>query len=955
MNCLKILCVLFLSIIPLFASEKNLEKISIQLNWKYQFEYAGFIAAKEKGFYKDIDLDVEIKELQKGMDVINELSNGNSTYAVYDLSLANIYSLKDKVKLIANYFKRSPLAFVATQDIITPDDLSGKTIMAEKKQLEESTLSTLLKKFDVVDYEYVPHTFNAEDFIHGRVDAISVYLSNELYEIKKSKKPYTIIDPLSYGVYGSGLNLFTSINEVENNFSRMQKFVQATTKGWEYALANKQEIIDIIYEKYTKRKTKDALKFEAEQIEKLIMPNIYTIGEINKALLQKNIYELVDDGLIKNRFDIKEIIVDLYISKDKELKLTDEQKNYIASKKNINMCVDPNWMPYEKIQDRKHIGMTSDYIPLISEKIGIPITLIPTKTWDESVELAKQRRCDIFSLAMPTPKRLEYMSFTKPYISFPIVVATTMDKLFITDVEELLTKEKIGIVKGYAIGELFKKRYPNHKIVDVKNVKDGMELVKEGKIFGFLDALPTVAYELQHNYISELKIAGKFDDKLELGVGVRNDDRILFELFEKAVNSIDEKTKQEILNKYISVTFEKGFDYKLFYEVLAVILFFVFLGVYRHFQVVKYNQALKKKQYELNIAQEKLQESIKDFKVLLDSVVEGIIIFENDICIEANSIILQMFNYERKELIIGKKTNEFIEFFNEDDSFEINGIKKDGTMFPIILKESFSTYQGKKVKILSIVDTTETKYKDKILFQQSKMASMGQMLENIAHQWRQPLSVISTTATSMELRSQIGIIDPKDQAKSLALINRTTQYLSQTIDDFRNFFRTDKVRTNFSVFESIEKNIKLLEGMFNKNDIKIVFEKELDIKVFNYENEFTQALINIFNNAKDALVKIEGKRYIFINIGADDKHVFITIKDNGGGIEESIINNIFEPYFTTKHKSQGTGIGLYMTHQIIENNMKGKIEVKNINYTYNEIEYRGASFRIKLPLNNLYN
>ncbi|XPV68038.1 MAG: ABC transporter substrate-binding protein [Halarcobacter sp.] len=956
---IKILLIFFLLLTSLFASQKKLEKVSIQLNWKYQFEFAGFIAAKEKGFYKDLGLDVDIKEFKEGMNVVDELTNKNSTYIVYDLSLVKLYDLRDKIKLVANYFKRSPLVFVATQDIITPDDLRGKIIMADKVQLEESTLKTLLDKFNIKSDEYVfiQHTFNPNDFIDGNVDVMSIYLSNELYNIRKSKKPYTIIDPASYGIYGSGLNLFTSIDETKNNFERVQKIVQATTKGWKYALNNKDEIIDIIYKNYSKKKTKEALRFEASQIEKLIMPNIYNIGEINQTMLQKNIHNLYEDGLLKDDFNIKKIILDLNLKNDLEVDFTQEQKKYIANKKNIKMCIDPNWMPYEKLEDGKYIGMTSDYIPLISKKIGIPIKLVKTRSWNESIEFAKKRKCDIFSLAMPTPSRLKYMKFTKPYISFPLVLATKVDKLFIADVESLLTKEKIGIVKGYAIGELMKKRHPNNKIVDVPDVKTGMEMVADGKLFGFLGALPTVAYELQHKYIGELKIAGKLNDYSRLGIGVRNDDPILFELFEKAVDKIDEDTKQGILNKYISVTFEKGFDYKLFFQILAVMLIVIAIGIIRHFQLLKYNRALRKKQDELNNTKKRLQNSNKDFQILLDSVVEGIIIFEDDICIEVNNLILNMFEYKDKKEVLNRKFSEFILLednkFPENNSYETSGIKKSGVEFPLIIKVNFNTYKNKKVKIVSIVDITDMKYKDKILFQQSKMASMGQMLENIAHQWRQPLSVISTTATSLELKSQLDILEKDDQDKSLALINRTTQYLSQTIDDFRNFFKTDKIKIDFYIVSAIEKNLKLLEGMFKKYNIEVNFEKKDDVKVYNYENEFTQALINIFNNAKDALEKIDGKRIVIINIFVDKEYAIISIKDNGKGIALDTINQVFDPYFTTKHKAQGTGIGLYMTHQIIENNMKGKIEVENDKFLYDGVEYIGAKFTIKLPLKSI--
>ncbi len=325
------------------------------------------------------------------------------------------------------------------------------------------------------------------------------------------------------------------------------------------------------------------------------------------------------------------------------------------------MCIDPDWMPYEKILDNgTYIGMTSDYIPLLSKRIGIPIKLVPTKDWTESIEFAKKRKCDIFSLAMPTPSRLKYMNFTIPYISFPLVITTKMDKLFIPNPESLISKEKIGIVKGYAIAELLKNKYPDHKIVDVANVDIGMQMVARGELFGFLDSLPTVGYTLQHKYIAELKIAGKFDENLELGIAVRNDDIILFELFEKAIQSIDELKKQEILNKYISVKIESGFDYKLFYQILFAIIIIALLGFYRHRQVLKYNEQLEKNQKQLHETQEKLQTSIKNFEILLDSVLEAVFVFENKVCIDCNNVAVKMFGYKSKDELIGKELIKFV-------------------------------------------------------------------------------------------------------------------------------------------------------------------------------------------------------------------------------------------------------------------------------------------------------
>ncbi len=150
--------------------------------------------------------------------------------------------------------------------------------------------------------------------------------------------------------------------------------------------------------------------------------------------------------------------------------------------------------------------------------------------------------------------------------------------------------------------------------------------------------------------------------------------------------------------------------------------------------------------------------------------------------------------------------------------------------------------------------------------------------------------------------------------------------------------------------KAVEKSLQLVGKVYEIKGIQIVFEKSEDVIIKSYENEFAQALINIFYNAKDALEKVEGEKFVFIDLKADDNFLYLSIKDNAKGIDETIIKNIFEPYFTTKHQSQGTGIGLYMTQMIIEKHMKGSIEAKNSKYTYNKQSYIGAEFIIKLPL-----
>lgn len=244
----------------------------------------------------------------------------------------------------------------------------------------------------------------------------------------------------------------------------------------------------------------------------------------------------------------------------------------------------------------------------------------------------------------------------------------------------------------------------------------------------------------------------------------------------------------------------------------------------------------------------------------------------------------------------------------------------------------------------------ESIQKEKLLIQQSKMAAMGEMLENIAHQWRQPLSVISTCTSGILLQKEFKTLDDDILEDSLKNIMNTTTYLSNTIDDFKNFFERDKQRIEFDLAKTTDKTLDLVEMSFKNNDIEIKRNYDNSILVYNYKNEFMQVLLNIINNAKDAILSkyksSDDKKIICISIYSSSDKIVIDIHDNAGGVPDDIKDKIFEPYFTTKHQSQGTGIGLFMTQEIVTKHMEGELEVMNKSFEVEDISYYGALFRI---------
>lgn len=401
-----------------FLSADELQKVSLQLQWKHQFEFAGFYAAKEKGFYANEGLDVEFREFKSGLDITKEVVELEANYATSSSSVILDYLNEEPIVLLANFFKQSPLVLLTQEDIVTPSELRGKKIMGLTDSLHNTTLLAMLNKFNVKESDFVniPRKFALQSFVNKEIDAISVFSTNEVYEVSRLGIKYNILNPAAFGISFYDINLFTSRVELQNNPKRVEGFRLASIRGWEYALKHQDEIVDLILKKYnTQNKSKDALLFEAKQIEYMMLANVYPVGSVDMQML-KNISDSYKQAKLIHSVTYDDLENFVYAPHDTSLVLTSEQKSYLEDKKKLRMCIDPNWMPFETIKDGEHIGISSDYIKLISKKLNIPIELVNTTTWTQSLEKMKYKECDFLALAAATPKREKYIDFTDPYI-----------------------------------------------------------------------------------------------------------------------------------------------------------------------------------------------------------------------------------------------------------------------------------------------------------------------------------------------------------------------------------------------------------------------------------------------------------------------------------------------------------------------------------------------------------
>lgn len=290
-------------------------------------------------------------------------------------------------------------------------------------------------------------------------------------------------------------------------------------------------------------------------------------------------------------------------------------------------------------------------------------------------------------------------------------------------------------------------------------------------------------------------------------------------------------------------------------------------------------------------------------------------------------------------------------------------LKLEGIIIPIILASAFSEtkyfIEAVKLKVnhflvkpidieellIEIVNLEqELKFKaeseknEGLLIVQSRMAEMGEMVQNIAHQWKQPLNTISICSTGMEIEGNYN-------QEFIDNIKESIKYMSDTIDDFNNYFEPNKIKKCFYLKDTLIKVENLVSSQFKNKKINIIYTQDTSISLCNFENELIQVLINLYKNSIDELSKKNDEKMIFITTSETNEEVYFTIKDNAGGIKinSNNLSDIFNQYFTTKG-DKGTGIGLYMSKLIVENNLNGIITVKNLDYEYNNSKYTGACF-----------
>ena len=541
---------LLLAIFSNFLFSTEPKKITLQLAWKNQFQFAGYYMAKEKGFYNNAGLDVNIKEFDNSTDVTDDVINGKSDFGVGRSSLIYDRYQNKPVVMLGAIFQHSPVILLTKKrdDIRNVEDLKNKKIMLTSDQLAMASINAMLQSRQISSEMYTTqaHTFNVQDLIDGKTDVMLSYISNEPYAMKKQNIEYTVFSPKDYKFDFYSDILFTSESLLKKSPQVVKDFRIASLKGWNYAIENKEETVELILKKYnTQNKTKDALLFEADAIEKLISKDEVELGNIDSKRVEyiTQIYSLM--GLIKEHKSIEGLV---YKVEKSDIELTDKEQEWINTH-TVKIGVE-QWKPVVFSNDGKDIdGIAGDFTKKIIKNTGLKVKVI-NDNWDTLLKDFKDKKIDLLPATYYTDTRADFGLYSDEYFKMK-------DALYLKDTTQNIKQLKdlegktLAIQKGYGTIDKLQKKFPKIKLVFTKDLDDSIDRVLSGRASAFYEGHIAAENKINDELIKGLKAIPIRDFKAPpLHYFSQVDEPILHSIIQKGLKSLSYKEKTEIISKW---------------------------------------------------------------------------------------------------------------------------------------------------------------------------------------------------------------------------------------------------------------------------------------------------------------------------------------------------------------------------------------------------------------------
>ncbi|WP_341328380.1 transporter substrate-binding domain-containing protein [Methylotuvimicrobium sp. KM2] len=553
---------LFLSSAHAAGDESALDSVSIQLRWEHGFQFAGYYAAIEKGFYRDEGLEVQLKEIDYSKDFVKQVLGGESEYGVTDSTLLIYHLQGDPVVLINQFFQHSPLVFIARRDsgIVSPYEMIGKKVALDLSSRGDAALNALLLKTlgDLNKVQRIKATGDSyQDLIDGKIDVVTAYASSQPFLLKEQGIEVNVINPQNYGTDYYGDNLFTTRNEIIEHPERVEKISRATLKGWQYALDHPEEIIELIIARYNPKLSRAYLEYEAHMTRQMIIPELIQLGSVDPKRYRLTAEDYQRLGFVEHSRIGDDFFYRLPNAETGPvLAFSAKERAWIKRNPVVRYGGERDWAPYDFVdRNGAHTGLSRDMLQLIAQYTGL-IFEAEIDEWNNLLHKFRQREIDLLPSLYYSEERADYMLFTEPY-------QWMLDYFFIHEdvpAKSLadLAGKTIAIPKGFLHDDTIKSMFPELNILEAEDLMGAFQSVIERKADLLVDAHSVITYWLKRNAITTIRPFKVLSpgEAQQLHMAVRTDLPELHSILNKALAAIPEQEKQELQDQWFDPRFK---------------------------------------------------------------------------------------------------------------------------------------------------------------------------------------------------------------------------------------------------------------------------------------------------------------------------------------------------------------------------------------------------------------
>lgn len=601
------------------ATSSDTEKVVLQLKWQHQFQFAGYYAAIEQGYYREAGLEVELRERTIDQKrAVDLMLSGQADYAI-DGSNVLISRIEGKpLVALAAIFQHSPAVAIGLKknNYHTAQGMVGKRMTSYGADIEIPAM-LLHEGIDPAKIEMVLSPLPIDALTSGEVDLSSVYLTNEPFILEQKGVPYTVINPINYGIDFYGDILVTSEKELMDHPLRAAAFRCASMKGWKYALAHSEEIVDLILAKYTQRKSREHLLYEARESIRLISPDVVEIGHLNPGRFAHMAEVLKALSLVQTTTGL-----DGFVYAERPLgQLSDEEYQWLQQRHRVRVFV-THAPPLVYIKGARIEGLLIDYLKRLSVEFGIDLEYVQGN-WNEAVAGVTSRSGpDVIPLFSPDAQRRITMALSQPYISMPIVIFTREESGFVGAVEDLVGR-KVSLHNGFLAQTVLTEKYSGIEVVPTATIQDAVRLLARGEVDAYIGSLMLISYTIKELGLENIKVAAPAEILVPEHVfASREDWPELVSLFNRMINSMSAAEHAAIRSRWLSMRFDYGIAHgdllSWGLSVLAVVLIgFSCFGFW--------NRRLQREIRRRKQSEDALTKSVQQYQMLVHVLPHGII------------------------------------------------------------------------------------------------------------------------------------------------------------------------------------------------------------------------------------------------------------------------------------------------------------------------------------------